>query len=160
MAVIDWGKAKHLLVVDPFTGLQIPHVKAADPEASYLECYSTTACAPFEGMEMLLVEKQPDGSEVTEKVWYTFVSMRDGLGRRSYLSTGAGGAFDLVNKYTGEVEFESRSQRQVPLRFRDPAAYWHGAKIGRTQMGSVFDIRGEVDAEPLDDQLIDVATRY
>lgn len=112
MAVISWQKAKNLVVVDPDTGIQIPHVKSVDPQAGWLEVYSTTPCAPSEGMEMVFITNAPDGSQVTERFFYTFVDMRDpATGQKYRLTARHHGRYDLVDRYSGEVVNEVRGPR-------------------------------------------------
>jgi hypothetical protein len=129
MAMIPWDQARNLVVVDPYTGREIPHVKATDPVQGWLEIYTVVPCAPFEGMEMLHITKLADGTEVTEKFHYTFVQMHDGSGHRFYLTYYETCAYDLVNKYSGEVIHESTAKAQASLRAREPAVVTGGAQF-------------------------------
>lgn len=104
---ITWEQAKKLLIVDPRSGLVVPHVAACDPQAGWVETYSTMPCSPEAGMEMSVFTKNEKGEKVEEKFIYTFISCTDPItGRRYYDSRAHYFAFDVVHKDTGEVMHE------------------------------------------------------
>lgn len=115
---------KFLLVVDPDTGLVIPHVKevqtteaqaASHPDhRPQLILYLTTpAPIPMQVIENGVTTERP----------YTFVVIRNlGTGQREYMTWCCDCRFDLVDKRSGEVLLEAQGQ-PVPLKAADPEAY-------------------------------------
>jgi hypothetical protein len=100
--IIPYWQARELLVVDPETGKQIEHVKAADPDECWLEVWSTYECHPDH--KSVWVE----GGKTVERD-YMLMQMTDmATGKKSYATTVQKRNFDLVNKYSGEVVREAR----------------------------------------------------
>jgi hypothetical protein len=54
------GLARFLKIVNPATGLEIPHVTAVDTERGELSAYVTTTCAPGPGNGMLTEPPKAD----------------------------------------------------------------------------------------------------
>jgi hypothetical protein len=112
--LIPHQQARNLVIVDPRTGLQIPHVQGADPEMGYVIVPRTT----YAPVPMIITE-----AGVSREVPYTFVIISSGDGSgRSYATWSCRCGFDIVNKHTGEVLHEVDGQ-PAPLEITDPAKY-------------------------------------
>jgi hypothetical protein len=106
MTLISYQEARHLLVVDPNTGLQIEHVKAIDPERGWVEIWSTYEAHPEH--PSLWME---NGVAVERPVM--LMNLRDPeTGQVTYMSRVKYRDFDVIHKDTGEVFYECR----VPKR--------------------------------------------
>jgi hypothetical protein len=116
--VISYEKARNWLVVDPDSGIVIPHVRSSDPDKGWIEVYSTTACHPKADLDMIVIQ---DG--VTDTRPYTFIEMRDPkTNRKEWLTRRLYCRFDVVDKYSGEVIFEVAGHR-ADERTRSPDRY-------------------------------------
>lgn len=106
--IIPYWQARDLLVVDPDTGLQIEHVKAADPDARWVEVWATYEAAP--GHKSLWLE---EGGKTVERD-YMLLRMTDMAdGRVTYSSRVLYIDYDIVNKHSGLVVHEVRQVRAV-----------------------------------------------
>lgn len=111
---IPASQAKNLVVVDPVSGMEVPHVKEVDPEMGWVEVYSTMPAVP--GYEMQVIR-----GGVTEVLPYTFIRFLDSeTGQHSYGTRTCYGKFDVVMKATGEVIHEVLKGGQLPERIRLP----------------------------------------
>lgn len=112
--LIPHQQARDLVIVDPRTGLQIPHVQGADPDMGYVIIPRTT----YAPVPMVITE-----AGVSREVPYTFVIIRNGDGSgRAYSTWECRCRFDIVNKHTGEVLHEIQG-RDAPLEITDPATF-------------------------------------
>lgn len=114
-----------LIIVDPHSSRQIPHVKDcdADPERGWLEVYTTTPCCNDPDMQMLMITKNAQGQEQTERRNYTFIVITEtGSGQQHYATRMLNIDFDVVDKFSGEVMYEVRRGLQVSFVHLDPAA--------------------------------------
>lgn len=109
MAIIPYWQARDLVVVDPATGKQIEHVKAADPEFGWVEVWKTYECHPDH--KSLWVE----GGKTVERN-YMLMRMTDMYdGKVTYASTVLKIDYDLVNKHSGVVLYEVRQKPPEPV---------------------------------------------
>lgn len=124
--VIPQNLRSKLLIVDPHTGFQVAHVKDCDPdpEKGWLEVYTTTPCCNDPDMQMLVVTKDKDGKEQTDRRNYTFMVITDtGTGNQHYATRRLTGvAFDVISRVTGEVMYEVPLSGRIPELYLDPAA--------------------------------------
>lgn len=112
--LIPHQQARNLVIVDPRTGLQIPHVQGADPDLGYVIIPRTT----YAIVPMIITE-----AGVSREVPYTFVIIRNGDGSgRAYSTWECRCRFDIVHKETGEVLHEIDGP-PAPLEITDPATY-------------------------------------
>lgn len=120
--VADRTLARNLLVADPYTGRNIPHVTAIDFKTSTLEVLSTTLSGSEPGMKMQLKSGQDEFQEIKQ---YTFLRMVEPeTGNVSLLKHFSTGDFDVIDKNNGIVLCESRVGKSHSERVLDPDAYW------------------------------------
>lgn len=115
--LITSKQAAGLVIIDPFSGKEIPHVASVETEKGWVETYMTTACVPNCGMEMWYTREGK-----TEALPYTFLKCTDPATGGSYYPTREHPcAFDVVDKKTGEVIHECNPEgSQAPERVRTP----------------------------------------
>lgn len=112
--LIPHQQARNLVIVDPRTGLQIPHVQGADPDLGFVIIPRTT----YAVVPMIITE-----AGVSREVPYTFVIISSGDGSgRAYSTWSCRCRFDIVHKETGEVLHEIEGP-DAPLEITDPATY-------------------------------------
>ncbi len=101
--IITYAQARNLIVCD-VKGIQIEHVKAVDPDAGWVETWSTYENHPDH--KSVWVE---DGKVVERD--YMLARVRSCDGTFTYLSRVHKIDYDVVDKRTGEVVYEVRQYR-------------------------------------------------
>lgn len=91
--------ARRMIVVDPVTGLQIEHVKAVHIDQGWVETWRTYEAHPDYKSVWL-----QDGKTVEKD--FMLLRMTNGCGETTYMSRIDYRAYDVVDKFTGEVLHE------------------------------------------------------
>lgn len=115
MALLTAAQARNLLVVDPTTGLEIQHVKAADPEKCWLETYTVNKCEP--GFEAMF--QKPDGTW-EYRDWTPVVTRLGDGSAPEFLTRARNCEYDVVDKYSGLVVYEARFNYEEAEPLEEP----------------------------------------